>query len=111
MVHANSLRFLEMKGDIIGEAPPEELRPLQECLERDFRLLSFLMAHSAHMEIGGVTLEQRLLMLDFRLMRVLCSMGRLIGTNRVRAALREMATILHHLANEMGERIEAVERA
>lgn len=108
---ANGLQFLEIQGARIGEAAPSELSALQKMLERDYQLITFLLKHAAGFELGGVTLEQRLLMLDFRIMQMVSMMGRLLGADRVRAAVHEMAAVVARLAEAVGERVENSSRA
>lgn len=108
---ANGLTFLDLKDSRIRQAPPEELPTLQKMLERDYRLLTFLLEHTAALKAGGASLEQRLLMLDFRLMQLVCSLRRILGLDRARAAMQEMSLILTQLANAMGERIESASHA
>jgi hypothetical protein len=80
---------------------------LQKALESDYRLLTYLVEHTAGLEVGGLTLEQRMLMIDFKAMRLVCALSRWVGIDYARAALEEMSSILNHLANAMGERIES----
>lgn len=110
VAEANRLQFLQLQGGRIQQAEPSELPALQRMLERDYRLVVFLLKHTAGLELGGVTMEQRLLMLDFMLMRFISAMGRFLGVKRVRAALQEMADIVARLAETMGERIESAQR-
>jgi hypothetical protein len=44
-------------------------------------------------------------------MQMVYPMGRLLGVNRVRAALQEMAQVVARLAGVMGERLESAHRA
>ena len=103
---ANGLEFYRIQGGTIHHAPIAELPALQKSLERDYRLLTYLIQHTTGLEVGGLTLEQRMLMLDFKAMRLIFALGRVLGAGRARAALQEMSCILNHLANAMGERIE-----
>lgn len=108
---ANGLQFLEIQGARIGDAAASELPALQKMLERDYQIITFLLEHTAGFELGGVTLEQRLLMLDFRIMQIVSAMGKLLGVSRVRAAVQEMAEIVARLADALGERVETATRA
>ncbi|MGQ9635737.1 MAG: hypothetical protein ACUVXB_16020 [Bryobacteraceae bacterium] len=108
---ANGLHFQEIQGTRIGKAAPSELPALQKMLERDYQLITFLLEHAASFELGGVTLEQRLLMLDFRIMQIVSTMGRLLGVDRVRAAVHEMAAVVARLADALGERLEGTTHA
>ena len=107
MATANDLRFHEIQGRLVREAPAADLPSLQKALESDYRLLTYLVEHTAGLEVGGLTLEQRMLMIDFKAMRLVCALSRWVGIDYARAALEEMSSILNHLANAMGERIES----
>ena len=111
MATANGLRFHQIQGQLVREAPFADLPALQAALESDYRLLTYLVAHTAGLEVGGLTLEQRMLMLDFKAMRLVCAFSRWVGIDRARAALEEMSSILNYLANAMGERIESTLKA
>ncbi len=87
-----------------------ELDPLAESLAHDYRLLSYLLRHTVGLQMGGMTIEQRMLSFDFQLMRVWYALTRNFATSQARFALQEMSDILGHFANAMGERT-AVTRA
>lgn len=110
MATANDLRFHQIQGRLVLEAPAADLPALQEALERDYRLLTYLVEHTAGLEVGGLTLEQRMLMIDFKAMRLVCALSRWVGIDYARGALEEMSSILNHLANAMGERIESTQQ-
>jgi hypothetical protein len=109
MATANDLRFHEIQGRLVREAPAADLPALQKALESDYRLLTYLVGHTAGLEVGGLTIEQRMLMLDFKAMRLVCAVSRWVGIDHARAAIEEMSCILNHLANAMGERIESTQ--
>jgi hypothetical protein len=108
---ANGLRFHQIQGRSVREAPFAELPALQKALESDYRLLTYLVEHTAGLEVGGVTLEQRMLMLDFKAMRLVCALSRWAGVDHTRTALEEMSSILNYMANAMGDRIEGTLQA
>jgi hypothetical protein len=111
MATANGLRFHQIQGQLVREASWTELPALQKALESDYRLLTYLIGHTAGLEVGGLTLEQRMLMLDFEAMRFVCAFSRWRGMDHARAALEEMSSILNYLANAMGERAESALQA
>lgn len=108
---ANSLKYPDVQDRLLQEAPAAELPALQKSLDADYVLLKFLLQHTAGLEVGGITVEQRMLMLDFKVMRLLCALSRRLAVPQARAALVEMSNILKHLANAMGERIQSSSRA
>jgi hypothetical protein len=77
---------------------PEDLAldPLRRALDKDYRMLRYLLDHAAGM--GLRPLEHYLLILDYRIMTAW------YGLTRKRSALEEMAGILSYIAYKMGER-------
>ena len=107
----NGLKFYGIREQAVGDASSQKLGELERSLDRDYRILTYLLSHTAGLQAGGLTMEQRMLMLDFRLMQGLCWLTRGLATRQARAAVVEMAEVLTRLANDMGERIHASSRA
>jgi hypothetical protein len=78
-----------------------ELDLLSRSLERDYRMLAYLWQHAAG--LAGQPLEGRLLMLDFKLMRIWFRITRTIAPVRARLALTEMAAVVSFLGQQMSE--------
>jgi hypothetical protein len=110
VVTANNLQFPQIQGCLRG-AEIVPLGPLRESLARDYRLLTYLMKHTAGFQVDGITVEQRMLLLDFNLMQIWYGATRKVAVPQARAALDEMSNILGHLANAMGERAASASRA
>jgi hypothetical protein len=87
----------------------EELAPLQRALDRDYQVFTYLVQHAAGLELGS--LEDRLLILDYRLMQLWYRMTKTAAPPQARQALTHMAAILCVLVRKMGEqaglRVEA----
>ncbi|MCC7175795.1 MAG: hypothetical protein IT159_11410 [Bryobacterales bacterium] len=111
LAEANKLGFKQVGEDLVRSAVPATLSELEQSLERDYRLLTYLLAHTAGRPFGGITLEQRMLMLDFRLMGVVYRISGRLSLGRARAAVLEMADVLNYLANDVGKRSHAASRA
>ena len=79
-----------------------ELDTLHRSLDRDFALLKYLVEHAAGLRFESV--EDRLLMLDYRVMRFWYRLVRLVAPQRARRALEEMASVLAILVRHMSER-------
>ena len=77
------------------------LDPLQACLERDFRIITYLIEHAAGLELES--LEDRLLIFDYRVMQCVYRLSRTVAPVRARKALSEMASVLGVLAHRIGE--------
>jgi hypothetical protein len=78
-----------------------DLHSLQVALERDYRVLTYLLQHAA--QLGGQPLEDRLLMMDYRLMRCWYWLTRTAAPAQARRALAEMSEVVAFLAYKMGE--------
>jgi hypothetical protein len=79
----------------------EELDPLRVALDRDYRVLTYLIEHAAGLELAS--LEDRLLMLDYWIMRRVYRLTRTLAPGQARQALVEMATVLDILVYHLGE--------
>jgi len=78
-----------------------ELDPLQKSLHRDYQILSYLLQHAAGLELGSI--EDRILVLDYKVMQVWYRLTRSLAPAQARRALLEMADVLGILVNRMGE--------
>jgi hypothetical protein len=85
----------------------EELRAgasldaLHEMLARDYRLLIYLLEHAAGLNLD--TLEDRLLVMDYRMMQGCYWLTKAAAPEHARRALVEMAAVLGVLVRRMSE--------
>jgi hypothetical protein len=79
-----------------------QLDGLERALERDYRLVTYLIEHAAGLDLNS--LEDRLLVLDYRVMQWYYRATRSAAPERARYALREMADVLGVLARRLDER-------
>ena len=105
VVEANHLSYPSVELRLSGDGWDGEFGQLMFSLKRDYRLLSYLLKHAAGLQLGGSTLEQSMLMIDFRIMQWSCKATRYFSPALSKAALREMTQVLHNFANTMGERV------
>lgn len=105
VVAANQLSYPSVELRLSEEGWDGEMGQLMLSLKRDYRLLSYLLKHAADLEVGGSTLEQSMLMIDFRIMQVWCKATHYFSPALSKAALLEMSQVLHNFANTMGERV------
>jgi hypothetical protein len=77
------------------------LDPLQASLERDYLVLTYLIEHAAGLELES--LEDRLLIFDYRVMQCVYRLSHTVAPARARKALSEMASVLGVLAHRIGE--------
>jgi hypothetical protein len=95
-------RLQEVQNGLkLGQA----LDPLHEALRRDHQLLMYLIEHAPG--LGLESFEDRLLMLDYRIMQSWYGLMRALFPARARRPLSEMASILEILIDRMGSRARA----
>jgi hypothetical protein len=77
----------------------DQLDPLHQSLQRDYQILTYLLDHATSLDVGSV--EDRLLVLDYRLMERWFRITRRLAPQQARSALSEMASILGVLVNKL----------
>jgi hypothetical protein len=77
-----------------------DLAPLERALERDYRVVTYLIEHATDLELASI--ENKLLVLDYQLMRLWSRLTRTLAPQQSRQALSEMASVLRALAGQMG---------
>ena len=77
-----------------------DLAPLERALERDYRVVTYIIEHATDLELASI--ENRLLVFDYRLMRLWSRLTRALAPQQSRKALSEMASVLRVLAGQMG---------
>ncbi len=80
----------------------QQLDPVHQSLQRDYRVLVYLVEHASG--LGLETLEDRLLVLDFKVMHYWYQLTRTAFPQQARSALSEMASVLEVLAGKIGQR-------
>jgi hypothetical protein len=94
---ANQLSFPEVQARL-REDSATDLGGLQASLDRDFAMVTYLLEHAANPSKGSAALENKMLQINYKAMRLWFSIS------RSRQALEEMASVVAHFANAMGER-------
>ena len=98
---AKGLSFATVQERLKNDAESAEaLDQLQQALRNDYRILSFLLRYSSDMGIDPI--EQRMLMLDYRIMQVWYRVTRRAAPPQARRALEEMSDILGYFAQSLG---------
>lgn len=111
VARANQLEFPDVETNLRGTVAFETLDDIQRSLDRDYRLITGLLQHACDFQLGGVTLEQRMLMIDYRVMKLWYWLSKkLARAVQSKQALEEMAGIVAHFANTLGERAAASAR-
>jgi hypothetical protein len=78
-----------------------ELGELERALDRDYHVLTYLLKHAADLELASI--ENRMLILDYKLMRLWYRISSIIAPKQSRKALQEMATALGAVARKAGQ--------
>lgn len=107
---ANRLSFAGVRN-LLESSQAADLEALRQSLERDFQVVNSLLARAGKVQVGDVALEEMLLRLDFRLMRLSYAVTRRFSEASSRAALVEMSQIVEHFANAFGERVAEAAQA
>jgi hypothetical protein len=81
-----------------------ELGSLHSLLNQDFRVLTYVRQHAASLESGSF--EDRLLILDYRIMQWYFRFMNVVLPSQARTALSEMATVVGVLAHRMSPQTE-----
>jgi hypothetical protein len=77
------------------------LEPLENALSRDYQVLTYLIQNAADLEMASI--ENRLLILDYKMMHLWYRVTRTIAPAQSRKALAEMASVLGVVASQMDE--------
>jgi hypothetical protein len=76
-----------------------DLDSLERALERDYHVVTYLIEHAADLELASI--ENKLLVIDYKLMRVWSHLTRTAAPAQSRKALSEMASVLGVLVDQM----------
>jgi hypothetical protein len=98
----NRLSFLSVEDRLKSAAETAALDPLEQALANDFRVLRFLLQHGSGPE--SQTIEQRILVLDYKILQLWYRIARMAAPPRAHRALEEMSAVLKHLAGGIGQR-------
>jgi hypothetical protein len=77
------------------------LDSLHRTLERDYRLVMYLVEHAAGLNLPS--LEDRLLVIDYKVMAIYYRAMKIVAPKQARRALAEMADIVAVLVQHMSE--------
>jgi hypothetical protein len=89
-------------GSVLERLKTEsDLDSLERALDRDYHVVTYLIEHAADLELASI--ENKLLVLDYRLMRLWSHLTRTVAPRQSRKAISEMASVLSVLVGQMGE--------
>lgn len=106
VAQANQLQYLEIQRALSGE--PEVIADYKEVLatlEWDYKALTYLLRNAATLHVGRYSSAERLLILDFQLLRLGVRVKRLLGIGDWQSSLRGMVSILDYFGNVVGQRL------
>lgn len=84
----------------------QHLESLERALDRDYHMLTYLLKHAADLELASI--ENRMLILDYKLMRLSYRITRGFAPELSRKALAEMASVLSAVAGQAGQQTEEI---
>jgi hypothetical protein len=86
-----------------------DLGPLERSLDRDYRVLVYLIEHASGLGLDSI--EARLLVLDYKVMKFWYQITKVLLPRQARSAVREMASVLEALSTRLGEHSGVYDRA
>jgi hypothetical protein len=98
-----------LESQLTRASTPSELDRVRQSLDRDLRMVQSLARSCGELQVGGASLESRLLMIDYRMMQVWFAVTRPFAGPKAQNALREMSRIVGYLAAESGVSVAAAE--
>ncbi len=108
VAEANRLEFQRVRELLeSSSAETSSYDSLRDSLRHDFLALTYLLRYAATLHVGRYTGEERLLIADFHLMRVVYRLTRSFSPPTARFALLEMSSILEYFAAVMSRRMTA----
>lgn len=99
LVIQGTLSLAEIQGRLQSGA---QLDPLLSLVQRDYQVLTYLVRHVSGLKLESI--EERLLVWDYRTMRLWYWITKTAAPEQAREAIREMASVLNILASRIGER-------
>jgi hypothetical protein len=96
------LLLLRSQAQHPEQVPAEgDLDILRRAVEQDYRLFTYLCRHAAG--LAEQSIEERILILDYKLMRIWYRLTRTLAPALARNALSEMAAVVAFLGQRIGE--------
>ena len=95
---ANQLGFLVAQAELTANTP--NLDRLRDLLDRDYAVLGRLLKTYP----GDSVMENRMLGINYQVMETWYRLNRRFSAAAARRAIEEMATVVAHMANAVGER-------
>ncbi|MBM3784254.1 MAG: hypothetical protein FJW30_07820 [Acidobacteria bacterium] len=103
----NHLSFGESDQALERAESTLALDNVRDLLNRDLRSIRDLMTGSQSLTEAGASLESRMLMVDFQLMKMWYALTRNTSRPKAQHALRCMSRIVAYMAGELGDHMAA----
>ena len=107
LAEANRLEFPLVRQALAAAGQAAEYGRLVESLRHDFLALTYLLRFAATVNVGRYSNEEKLLVMDFHVMRMVYTFGRAFSPRVARYALSEMTSVLEHFAGIMSRRMSS----
>ena len=107
MAVANRLEFLQVRKKVEESVDHAGDLRLAQALRHDFLALTYLLRYAATINVGRYSREERLLVVDFYMMRAIYGLGRMFSPRLARYAMLEMTEVLEHFAGVMSQRMSS----
>lgn len=101
----NELAFDSSDALLTRSVSGFEMDSLRDSLDSDLRVIRRLMAEGPGLRETGASLESRMLMVDFQLMKAWYAVTRPMSQTKAHHALRSMSKIVGYLAGELGDQM------
>jgi len=107
IAHAHELQFPEVRASL-SALPADRFSNLVSGIDHDYRLVSALL-RNVESNDGGSFLEDAILRIDYVGLKVAFQLSKPFSETIARHALTEMADVVAHFANAVGERSMAAD--
>jgi hypothetical protein len=105
VANQNDLSFGTIDETLARVESTEALDRVKDLLDRDLDRVVSLLARCPVVEEAGQSLECRMLMFDYQIMRAWYAVTRSFASPKAHQALREMAHIVGYIAGEYGSQM------
>ena len=101
----NGLSFGSIEESLARADTAQSMDRVKDLLDRDLDLVLTLLSNCPGVQETGHSLEWRILILDYRLMKAWFAITRSTAGPKAQAALREMALVVGYMAGECGDQL------
>ena len=106
---SQNLGLAQLELQLAQASTAIDLDRVRKSLDRDLQVVQAMAQNCGELQVGGASLESRLLMIDYRMMQAWFAVTRPFAGPKAQNALREMSQIVAYLAAESETRLAAAE--